>query len=251
MGAPGEKGQKGSEGQIGKAGPPGVKGEKGESGIRESLYVPRSCKELQNQGEVLSGWYTIYPDGSKPMKVLCDMATDGGGWIVFQRRWDGSVDFFRGWEDYKKGFGSHLNEFWLGNDNIHKITSTGAWELRVDLQDFESQKYFAKYTSFKILDESRKYQLLLGPFKEGSAGDSMSSVNNMKFTTKDQDNDTHGNNCAVLFKAGWWYADCHSANLNGLYFLGRHESYADGITWSSAKGQHYSFKHVEIKIRAV
>ncbi|XP_063792365.1 ficolin-2-like isoform X1 [Pseudophryne corroboree] len=260
VGASGEKGQQGSMGDRGKAGPPGEKGsttvikgekgEKGESGRTES-YAARNCKELHNQGAELSDWYTIYPDGSQPIKVLCDMDTDDGGWIVFQRRWDGSVDFFRDWDAYKKGFGSRLNEFWLGNDNLQKITSLGSWELRIDLQDFENKKMFAKYTYFKVLNETEKYQLMIGAYKEGTAGDSMSGLNNMKFSTKDQDNDTYENSCSVLYKGGWWYSSCHTANLNGLYHLGEHTSYADGINWYTGKGHHYSFKHVEMKIRAV
>ncbi|KAJ1145722.1 hypothetical protein NDU88_012006 [Pleurodeles waltl] len=85
----------------------------------------RNCKELLDRGTTLSGWYTICPEDGKPMTVLCDMDTDGGGWIVFQRRWDGSVDFFRDWKTYKRSFGSQMTDFWLGNDNLHHLTVTG------------------------------------------------------------------------------------------------------------------------------
>ncbi|XP_069799473.1 ficolin-1-like isoform X1 [Dendropsophus ebraccatus] len=251
VGPSGEKGQRGSIGEPGKAGPSGEKGEKGENGVPRSRDVARNCKEVQDQGAVLSDWYTIYPDGSRPLKVLCDMDTDEGGWIVIQRRWDGSVDFFRTWDAYKKGFGSRLNEFWLGNDNIHQITSTGTWELRVDIQDFEGKKEFAKYASFKVLDESKKYKLTIGAYQEGTAGDSMGGLNNSKFSTKDEDNDIHADSCSLMFKGGWWYSSCHWANLNGLYHLGAHTSHADGINWYTARGHNYSYKHVEMKIRAV
>ncbi|XP_075179099.1 ficolin-2-like [Anomaloglossus baeobatrachus] len=254
-GFPGERGLLGSPGI---AGPPGIKGDsglqglkgdKGDPGSPEALHAARDCKSLLEKGFTLSDWYIIYPDGNQPLRVLCDMHTDGGGWIVFQRRYDGSVDFLRDWESYKMGFGSHLSEFWLGNENIHKITSSGTWELRVDLQDFETSNYFAKYRSFKVMGETEKYKLVVEGFVSGDAGDSLSYQNGMMFSTLDQDNDADRRSCVDLYKGAWWYNQCHQSNLNGRYLLGKHESFADGINWHSGKGYNYSYKRSEMKIR--
>ena len=107
------------------------------------------------------------------MQVLCDMTTDGGSWTVFRRRLDGSVDFYLGWESYKNGFGELNGEFWLGNDNLHRLTTTDEVILRVDLEDFEGQKVYAEYMSFKVADAADKYKLLIAVYS-GTAGNSMS-----------------------------------------------------------------------------
>lgn len=39
---------------------------------------------------------------------LCDLSQ------VFQKRFNGSVSFFRGWNDYRFGFGRADGEYWLG-----------------------------------------------------------------------------------------------------------------------------------------
>ncbi|XP_035964626.1 ficolin-1-like [Halichoerus grypus] len=259
-GVNGERGAPGSPGVPGKAGPTGPKGDRGEKGVRgekgEPAHqscdtAPRTCKELLTRGHFLSGWYTVYLPDCRPLSVLCDMDMDGGGWTVFQRRSDGSVDFFRDWAAYKKGFGSQLGEFWLGNDNIHALTAQGTNELRVDLVDFEGNRQFAKYSSFKMAGEAEKYRLVLGAFAGGSAGDSLSSHNNLAFSTKDQDNDAIPENCAERYNGAWWYYQCHVSNLNGLYLRGSHETFANGINWKSGKGYNYSYKVSEMKVRPV
>ena len=57
----------------------------------------------------------------------CDGATARGGWLVVQRRQDGSVDFNRGWVDYEDGFGSLTGEFWYGLRPLHCLTNQGQW----------------------------------------------------------------------------------------------------------------------------
>ncbi|XP_052813147.1 semaphorin-5A-like [Mya arenaria] len=62
-----------------------------------------------------SGVYRITPwNTHKEVDVYCDMDTDGGGWTVFQRRFDGSIEFNRSFVEYEQGFGSLDGEFWMG-----------------------------------------------------------------------------------------------------------------------------------------
>ena len=100
------------------------------------------------------------------------MTTDGGRWTVFQKSLDGSVDFYRGWESYKNGFGDLKGEFWLGNDNLHRLTAADDVMLRGDLEDFDGNITYAEYTTFNFADEGDKYRLLIGGYS-GTAADSM------------------------------------------------------------------------------
>ncbi|CAG2198123.1 Angiopoietin-related protein 1,Veficolin-1,Ficolin-1-A,Angiopoietin-1,Fibrinogen C domain-containing protein 1,Ryncolin-1,Tenascin-N,Angiopoietin-related protein 7,Angiopoietin-related protein 6,Ficolin-3,Fibrinogen C domain-containing protein 1-B,Fibroleukin,Fibrinogen-like protein 1,Ficolin-1,Ficolin-1-B,Fibrinogen beta chain,Angiopoietin-4,Tenascin-R,Ryncolin-2,Techylectin-5B,Fibrinogen C domain-containing protein 1-A,Protein scabrous,Microfibril-associated glycoprotein 4,Fibrinogen-like protein A,Rynco len=158
---------------------------------------------------------SLLPSGGAGFKAFCDMKTDGGRWTVFQRRQDGKVDFYRGWEEYAKGFGNLRTEFWLGNDKLYKLTSNGHYELRVDLEDFNGDKAFAKYSTFYIGDKSTNYRLTVKGYS-GTAGDSLKYHNNQAFSTKDEDNDSDSSDCADRYKGAWWYRECHYSNLNGL-----------------------------------
>ena len=206
-----------------------------------------NCKDALTEGQTTSGVYTIQPDNQSAFQVYCDMETDGGGWTVFQRRMDGSVNFYHSWINYQQGFGNLRGEFWLGLDKIHRLASTPV-ELRVDLQDFEGNSAYAQYTSFSVGDSASKYILSVSGYN-GTAGDDLAYQNGQKFSTRDEDNDASGDSCAQLYKGGWWYNACHHSNLNGLYHGGSHSSHADGVNWNKWKGHNYSLKFTEMKLR--
>ena len=145
------------------------------------------CSDLLQAGHTQNGVYSVNPDGKGSFNVYCDMRTDGGGWTVFQRRQDGSVDFYRGWNAYKSGFGQLTAEFWLGNDKIHRLTAAKPRSLRVEVEDWKGVRAYAKYGKFNIGDEQAKYRLQVGSYS-GTAGDSLTTRhNNMAFSTKDRD----------------------------------------------------------------
>ena len=125
---------------------------------------PKDCAELYKSGKTASGVYTIHPDNSTAFEVYCDQTTDGGGWTVFQKRLNGSVDFYRDWKEYKNGFGRVDGEFWLGLDDIHRLTSQSCNVLRVDLEDFSQGTAYAAYDRFVVEDESKNYKLNLGVY---------------------------------------------------------------------------------------
>ena len=83
---------------------------------------------------------------------------------MFQKRLNGSVDFFLNWIDYKVGFGDLNGEFWLGLDKIHRLTSYNNSMLRVHLEDFEGNTAYAEYNKFGVTSENDKYELKLGSY---------------------------------------------------------------------------------------
>ncbi|XP_075435548.1 tenascin isoform X5 [Ascaphus truei] len=213
------------------------------------LYqYPKDCSQALLNGETASGIYTIYLNGdqSEPAEVYCDMSVDGGGWIVFLRRNDGSEEFYRNWRTYSAGFGNPTKEFFMGLENLHKITSQGQYELRVDLRDLDETAY-AVYDKFSVGDAKSRYRLKVDGYS-GTAGDSMTYHNGRSFSTYDKDNDSAITNCALSYKGAFWYKNCHRVNLMGRYNDNNH---SQGINWFHWKGHEYSIQFAEMKIRPV
>ncbi|XP_047651404.1 tenascin-X isoform X9 [Phacochoerus africanus] len=210
------------------------------------IPFPRDCGEEMQNGVSTSRTTTIFLNGNRerPLNVFCDMETDGGGWLVFQRRMDGKTDFWRDWEDYAHGFGNISGEFWLGNEALHSLTKAGDYSLRVDLRAGE-EAVFAQYESFQVDSAAEHYRLHLEGY-HGTAGDSMSYHSGSVFSARDRDPNNLLISCAVSYRGAWWYRNCHYANLNGLY-----GSTVDhqGVSWYYWKGFEFSVPFTEMKLR--
>uniref|UniRef100_A0A1X7UMS3 Fibrinogen C-terminal domain-containing protein n=1 Tax=Amphimedon queenslandica TaxID=400682 RepID=A0A1X7UMS3_AMPQE len=181
--------------------------------------------------------------------VYCDMETDGGGWAVFQRREDGSVDFYRYWADYMNGFGNLTGEFWLGLSKIHCLTKGRSNTLRVELQEFNNNiTIYAEFSRFNIGDNNTEYTLSVGGYS-GTAQNSMYLHDGMRFSTRDDDNDLGPDySCAIGHTGAWWYRGCHVACLNGQYFQTPVNN-ANGIVWYEYNKNYVVFKFSEMKVR--
>uniref|UniRef100_A0A8C1A0L6 Tenascin Cb n=1 Tax=Cyprinus carpio carpio TaxID=630221 RepID=A0A8C1A0L6_CYPCA len=207
---------------------------------------PKDCSQTLLNGETTSGLYTIYlrGDETQPLQVYCDMSTDGGGWIVFVRRQSGKVEFFRNWKNYTAGFGDLNDEFWLGLSNLHKITSSGQYELRVDLRD-KGESAYAQYDKFSVSEPRSRYKVHVGGYS-GTAGDSMTYHHGRPFSTYDNDHDIAVTNCALSYKGAFWYKNCHRVNIMGRY---GDNSHSKGVNWFHWKGHEHSIEFAEMKIR--
>ncbi|XP_068612221.1 fibrinogen beta chain [Brachionichthys hirsutus] len=246
----------------------------------------KECEHIFRRGGVDSQMYLIQPDNLyHPYKVFCDQTVQNGGWLLIQNRLDGSVDFGRRWDEYRRGFGNiafdtgkgHCEtpgESWLGNDRISQLTKMGPTEVLIEMEDWTGAKVSAHYSQFTVQSDASNYVMAVGGYS-GTAGNgflegsselfgenrTMTIHNGMMFSTYDRDNDNWNpgdptKQCAREDGGGWWYNRCHSANPNGRYYIGG--SYTkqmakhgtdDGVVWMNWKGSWYSLKAISMKIR--
>ncbi|XP_050098287.1 ficolin-2-like [Anopheles aquasalis] len=221
------------------------------SQIKDTIQQPityKTCADVPNTYP--SGLYLMAGEFRQPYYAYCNMDYSGGGWQVFQRRFDGVTNFYRDWASYKAGFGDMSSgEFWWGLDNLFRVTNLAPHELTVVLEDFDGITAYARYSGFQISDESDLYRMnILGTYS-GTAGDAMRRCLGMAFSTLDKDNDIFAASCAVQYTGAWWYSNCHDSNLNGQYLNGTTPEFAKGVTWKQFRTQNYSLKRTLMMIR--
>ncbi|XP_037736492.1 angiopoietin-related protein 6 isoform X3 [Chelonia mydas] len=186
--------------------------------LREEPAWPKDCSEIT--WNRVSGVFVIQPTGLHQFEVYCDLNSTSEGWTVLQRnRHDTQITWAESWSTYKYGFGNVHNDYWLGTEYIYQIAKQKVYQVRFVIHDSSGTMKYADYNLFGLEDESKGYRLRLGSYT-GTAGDAMTSNNpstvhdNMKFSTKDLDQDTYSGNCASSYGGGWWYSACYSAQLN-------------------------------------
>jgi len=181
------------------------------------------------------------------------MEIDGGGWLVFQYRHNGEVDFQRNWQEYKQGFGSLDNEFWLGNDFLNYFTTQFDHEVYIKGERFNGEITFSKYSEFKIDNEEEKYRI----YVSGENGTpSLGEYNNMLFSTPDQDNDLRSSGACSEVKSGrggFWFKSCGQFFPNAFYYSHEIVQLFHGMQWipwfTAPSGSSGSVKGTEMLIR--
>ena len=228
-------------------------------GFPTTCSITGSCCEIKDNLKFslqpLSGIYNITNFCGNCKSVVqgyCDAYADGGGWLVVQRRIDGSVSFNRGWVEYEKGFGDLNGEFWYGLTPLHCLTSQGQWELRIDLTHTNGTKTYLHYKQFAIGSASDNYPLQISQYKGIYPIDpfyyrSIFRLNGMKFTTKDRDNDRYSSNCAVSGNGknsnGWWFNNCAIIKLN--------QQYSEKDKINDGRGSWHNYLFIEMKIKPI
>ncbi|KAH8242660.1 hypothetical protein KR032_000941, partial [Drosophila birchii] len=194
--------------------------------------------------------YVKLPDGGRFAAVFEDLPSAGPGWMLIQRRIDGSVNFINSTlSDYYQGFGDLSREFWLGCEKLHKLTTNQRHELYIELVDFDNATAFARYDHFVVGSAEEKYELKSVGQYSGNAGNSLWGKallcdNHFEFYKEVQ---TQYSRTSEPLR--WWINnDC---NLNGTYYDCKTilES-DDGIWWGKWNmGKRHSLKSCKMLIR--
>ena len=189
---------------------------------------PKDCYDLScyRQSEGKDGPHTIYPDTPylTSVEVSCDQATDDGGWIMYQRRVDGTLNFTRNWQEYKRGFGNNggnMTELWLGNENVYQLLQSyggRGGKLRIEVDAFDGDLGWIEACNFTMDNESLLYRIHWDTCFASGRGMTFRWNQYKTHPFKTFDKTGGEEDCLDSKKGGWWYyRRCGQVLLNGEY----------------------------------
>ncbi|XP_076802157.1 fibroleukin-like [Clavelina lepadiformis] len=209
---------------------------------------PSECTNIYASGSTSSGIYPIWlKERFQFTYVYCDMelVSTKKSWTTIQRRMNGEVNFNRGWDDYVRGFGNPQGEYWLGLENIYRLSRLTISpssifhlpkppEVGFDLEDWDGVKTFDEYKMVLMEPKESNYKLYVAG-RNTSSCFKTSPIFFGYFSTPDVDNDRDDNsNCAQEFKSGWWFNTyCDRSNLNQPYPKYKQDMTYYNIFWES------------------
>uniref|UniRef100_UPI00398F4DA8 fibrinogen-like protein 1-like protein n=1 Tax=Pristiophorus japonicus TaxID=55135 RepID=UPI00398F4DA8 len=187
--------------------------------LLKKAHYSKDCRELFEQGETNNGLYVIQPEpnpGAPIIVVNCQMGYECGGWTILQQNTKQSeMTWNETWTTYKYGFGNILGDHYIGNEYMHFITNQKWYKARIVIEETTGGQRYAEYAMFRIANKQSNYRLHLGAYN-GNAGDSlaipMNMVDNLPFSSRDEDHDSDEANCALKYGGGWWFKSCSTPN---------------------------------------
>ena len=189
---------------------------------------PKDCYDLGCYGVSVGedGPHTIYPDTPHltSLEVSCDQETHNGGWIIYQRRVDGTVNFTRNWKAYQSGFGTNggnTTELWLGNENVYQLLQSYGnkrVDLRFEVDAFDGDRGWIESSSLTMRNEAGWYRMSWGTTTASNTRMASQWDSHKSHSFKTLDKLGSGWRCLKVYKGGWWYEkNCGQIHLNGEY----------------------------------
>jgi ficolin len=157
--------------------------------------------------------------------------------------------FYGDWQAYKNGFGDSNDEFWMGLEQMHRMTANSDQSLRIDLESFEGERLTLEYQTFRVGDERSGYELnLADPVDELEYANQLIRQNGAKFATKDKNGGMF--DCPQRYEAGWWFVgqQCHTVLLTGSYHENDRPLFKEGIQWPAWRANQF-LRSVQMKIK--
>ena len=222
---------------------------------------PKDCYDLRCYGlsEGQDGPHIIYPDTAKlpSLNVSCDQEAHGGGWIMYQRRVDGTLNFTRTFEEYKSGFGDNgdnTTELWLGNENVYQLLQSygnKVVDLRIEVDAFDGDLGWIESSSFTMRNEANQYGVRWATTTASKPSMVSQWDKHKTHSFKTFDKPGTGVRCLTVYKGGWWYTSvCGLVLLNGEYIdsekLVDTSIYIQGFSYMSLKRSRMMFRMTNV-----